>query len=70
VGEKVNVILPSSVSEDQKLDEPIDESNSGFYLIFSLSRFFDQRTQEVTTVLKLKRDSFGVQQIENEVLLS
>ena len=58
VGEKVNVILPSSVSEDQKLDEPIDESNSGFYLIHSLSRFFDQRTQEVTTVLKLKRDSF------------
>ena len=71
VGEKVNVILPSSVSEDQKLDEPIDESNSGFYLIHSLSRFFDQRTQQVTTVLKLKRDSFGAQQLqENEVLLS
>ena len=71
VGEKVNVILPSSVSEDQKLDEPIDESNSGFYLIYSLSRFFDQRTQEVTTVLKLKRDSFGAQQLQNnEVLLS
>ena len=69
VGEKVNVILPSSVSEDQKLDEPIDESNSGFYLIYSLSRFFDQRTQEVTTVLKLKRDSFGAQQTDNEVLL-
>ena len=69
VGEKVNVILPSSVSEDQKLDEPIDESNSGFYLIHSLSRFFDQRTQEVTTVLKLKRDSFGAQQTDNEVLL-
>ena len=71
VGEIINVILPSSVSEDQKLDEPIDESNSGFYLIHSLSRFFDQRTQEVTTVLKLKRDSFGAQQLqENEVLLS
>tara|TARA_Y100001970_G_scaffold245089_1_gene311837 strand:+ start:3122 stop:4492 length:1371 start_codon:yes stop_codon:yes gene_type:complete len=71
VGEIINVILPSSVSEDQKLDEPIDESNSGFYLVSSLSRFFDQRTQEVTTVLKLKRDSFGAQQLqENEVLLS
>ena len=71
VGEIINVILPSSVSEDQKLDEPVDESNSGFYLIHSLSRFFDQRTQEVTTVLKLKRDSFGAQQLqENEVLLS
>ena len=71
VGEIINVILPSSVSEDQKLDEPIDESNSGFYLIHSLSRFFDQRTQEVTTVLKLRRDSFGAQQLEkNEVLLS
>ena len=69
VGEIINVILPSSVSEDQKLDEPIDESNSGFYLIHSLSRFFDQRTQEVTTVLKLKRDSFGAQQTDNEVLL-
>ena len=71
VGEIINVILPSSISEDQKLDEPIDESNSGFYLIHSLSRFFDQRTQQVTTVLKLKRDSFGAQQLqENEVLLS
>ena len=69
VGEIINVILPSSVSEDQKLDEPMDESNSGFYLIYSLSRFFDQRTQEVTTVLKLKRDSFGAQQTDNEVLL-
>ena len=71
VGEIINVILPSSVSEDQKLDEPVDESNSGFYLIHSLSRFFDQRTQEVTTVLKLRRDSFGAQQLQrNEVLLS
>jgi len=64
VGDVINVILPSSVSEDQKLDNRIDEVNSGFYLISKLSRFFDQRTQEVTTVLKLNRDSFGIQQTE------
>ena len=64
VGDVINVILPSSVSEDLKLDNRIDESNSGFYLISKLSRFFDQRTQEVTTVLKLNRDSFGIQQTE------
>ena len=69
VGDIIKVILPSSVSEDQKLDNRIDEANSGFYLISKLSRFFDQRTQEVTTVLKLNRDSFGIQQTDNEVLL-
>ena len=62
VGEKVNVILPSSVTQDERATAPTDTENSGVYLITQLSRFYDRPTMNVKTVLKLHRDSYGYEE--------
>lgn len=75
VGDRVRVLLPNSVTQEDKKEEPTDTENSGYYLITKLSRFFDQQTKNVNTVLKLQRDSYGSNETsdesssDNEVLL-
>ena len=48
-----------STQEDRKI-ENVDQDHSGFYLITSLSRFYDRIDGRVTTMLSLKRDSYGL----------
>lgn len=71
VGDRVNVTLFNSVSQDQREEDDVDINNSGFYLITKLSRMFDKTRYNVTTVLKLQRDTFGYEPPSaNEVLLN
>ena len=71
VGDRVNVTLFNSVAQDQREEDDVDINNSGFYLITKLSRMFDKTRYNVTTVLKLQRDTFGYEPPSaNEVLLN
>ena len=75
VGDRIRVVLPNTITQEDKKEEPTDTENSGYYLITKLSRFFDQQTKNVNTVLKLQRDSYGSDETgdesssDNEVLL-
>ena len=60
VGDIVRIFLQNmSTQEDRKI-ENVDQDHSGFYLITSLSRFYDRIDGRVTTMLSLKRDSYGL----------
>ena len=64
VGDLVRVYLQNmSTQEDRKL-ESVDQEHSGFYLITALSRFYSTVDKRVTTMLSLKRDSYGLLDIE------
>ena len=62
VGDKIKVILPNTVDQNQRERERFDTENSGFYLITQLSRFFNASDRKVITTLKLRRDSYGSQE--------
>lgn len=62
VGDKIKVILPNTVDQNQRERERFDTENSGFYLITQLSRFFNAGERKVITTLKLRRDSYGSQE--------
>ena len=64
VGDLVRVFLQNmSTQEDRKL-ESVDQEHSGFYLVTALSRFYSTVDKRVTTMLSLKRDSYGLLDIE------
>ena len=64
VGDLVRVYLQNmSTQEDRKL-ESVDQEHSGFYLVTALSRFYSTVDKRVTTMLSLKRDSYGLLDVE------
>lgn len=69
VGDRVRVILQNAVSENQREEEDIDTVNSGFYLVTKLSRFYNKTNYNVTTVLKLQRDTYGSEADNNNQVL-
>ena len=64
VGDIVKIFLQNMSTQEVKKTENVDQDHSGFYLITSLSRFYDTVTERVTTMLSLKRDSYGLLEVE------
>ena len=64
VGDIVKIFLQNMSTQEVKKTENVDQDHSGFYLITSLSRFYDTVTGRVTTMLSLKRDSYGLLEVE------
>ena len=64
VGDVVKIFLQNQVTQDKRKLETIDTDHSGFYLVTSLSRFYSSSDRRVTTMLDLKRDSYGLLDIE------
>ena len=60
VGDVINVQLQNMSTEKDREVASVDEDHSGFYLITSLSRFYNKIEKRVTTMLSLKRDSYGI----------
>ena len=60
VGDVINVQLQNMSTEKDREVASVDEDHSGFYLITSLSRFYSKIEKRVTTMLSLKRDSYGI----------
>ena len=64
VGDIVKIFLQNMSTQEVRKTENVDQDHSGFYLITSLSRFYDTVTERVTTMLSLKRDSYGLLEVE------
>ena len=64
VGDIVKVLLQNMSTQEDRKTENVDQDHSGFYLITSLSRFYDRIEDRVTTMLSLKRDSYGLLDVE------
>ena len=64
VGDLVRVYLQNMSTQEDKKIESVDQEHSGFYLVTSLSRFYNTVDRRVTTMLSLKRDSYGLLDIE------
>jgi len=60
VGDVIKVQLQNMSTEKDREVASVDEDHSGFYLITSLSRFYNKIEKRVTTMLSLKRDSYGI----------
>ena len=60
VGDVINVQLQNMSTQEDREVASVDEDHSGFYLITSLSRFYNKIEKRVTTMLSLKRDSYGI----------
>ena len=65
VGDIVKVLLQNMSTEEDRSVESVDSEHSGFYLVTALSRFYNTVDRRVTTMLSLKRDSYGLLDIEN-----
>ena len=60
VGDRVRVILQNAIpASEREKEEQVDTVNSGYYLITQLSRLYNKTNYNVTTVLKLQRDTYG-----------
>ena len=66
VGDIVKVFLQNMSTQGGRDLESVDQDHSGFYLITSLSRFYDTVNSRVTTMLSLKRDSYGLLDVDSE----
>ena len=66
VGDIVKVFLQNMSTQGGRDLESVDQDHSGFYLITSLSRFYDPVNRRVTTMLSLKRDSYGLLDVDSE----
>ena len=66
VGDIVKVFLQNMSTQEGRKFESVDQDHSGFYLITSLSRFYDTVNKRVTTMLSLKRDSYGLLDVDPE----
>ena len=66
VGDIVKVFLQNMSTQGGRDLESVDQDHSGFYLITSLSRFYDRVNDRVTTMLSLKRDSYGLLDVDPE----
>ena len=66
VGDIVKVFLQNMSTQEGRALESVDQDHSGFYLITSLSRFYDTVNRRVTTMLSLKRDSYGLLDVDPE----
>ena len=66
VGDIVKVFLQNMSTQGGRDLESVDQDHSGFYLITSLSRFYDTVNRRVTTMLSLKRDSYGLLDVDSE----
>ena len=64
VGNLVRVYLQNMSTARDRAIESVDQDHSGFYLVTSLSRFYNTVDKRVTTMLDLKRDSYGLLDIE------
>lgn len=64
VGNLVRVYLQNMSTARDRAIESVDQDHSGFYLVTSLSRFYNTVDKRVTTMLSLKRDSYGLLDIE------
>ena len=60
VGDVIKVQLQNMSTEKDREIESVDQDHSGFYLITSLSRFYNKIEKRVTTMLSLRRDSYGI----------
>ena len=65
VGDLVKILLQNMSQEADRSVESVDSDHSGFYLVTALSRFYNTVDKRVTTMLSLKRDSYGLLDIEN-----
>ena len=60
VGYVVRVNLQNMSTQSDREIESVDQEHSGFYLITALSRSYSTIDKRVTTMLSLKRDSYGI----------
>ena len=63
-GNLVRVYLQNMSTAKDRAVESVDQDHSGFYLVTSLSRYYNTVDKRVTTMLALKRDSYGLLDIE------
>ena len=60
VGNVVRVNLQNMSTQTDREIESVDQEHSGFYLVTALSRSYSTIDKRVTTMLSLKRDSYGI----------
>ena len=60
VGNVVRVNLQNMSTQSDREIESVDQEHSGFYLVTALSRSYSTIDKRVTTMLSLKRDSYGI----------
>ena len=60
VGNVVRVNLQNMSTHTHTEIESVDQEHSGFYLVTALSRSYSTIDKRVTTMLSLKRDSYGI----------
>ena len=60
VGDVVRVNLQNMSTQSDREIESVDQEHSGFYLVTALSRSYSTIDKRVTTMLSLKRDSYGI----------
>ena len=60
VGDVIKVQLQNMSTEKDREIESVDQEHSGFYLVTALSRSYSTIDKRVTTMLSLKRDSYGI----------
>ena len=67
-GDKVSVLVLNKVSDKLKVKKPYDEETSGVYLVREVSHKYDRLqggNGNMTTVLKLFRDSYGMTDLKS-----
>ena len=67
-GDKVSVLVLNKVSDKLKVKKPYDEETSGVYLVKEVSHKYDRLqggNGNMTTVLKLFRDSYGMTDLKS-----
>ena len=60
VGNVVRVNLQNMSTQSDREIESVDQEHSGFYLVTALSLSYSTIDKRVTTMLSLKRDSYGI----------
>ena len=60
VGNVVRVNLQNMSTQSDREIESVDQDHRGFYLVTALSRSYSTIDKRVTTMLSLKRDSYGI----------
>ena len=60
VGNVVRVNLQNMSTQSDREIESVDQEHCGFYLVTALSRSYSTIDKRVTTMLSLKRDSYGI----------
>ena len=67
-GDKINILIPNKLADELKKEKPFDEETSGVYMVREVSHMYDKLTGgngNMTTVLQLFRDSYGMSDLQS-----